>query len=108
MKIRPKILLAFAVPTLVTLITGVVIFRAITQSLHTADRVRHTEQVIASVNVLINAAVDAETGERGFVITGDEAFLAPFNQGLAKFGERRLSSGHWSRTTGHKSPASTK
>jgi methyl-accepting chemotaxis protein len=85
MKTRPKILLGFAVPTLVASLCGVVVFRAGTESLNPADRVRHTEQVIASANALVRGAVEGETGERGFVITGDDAFLAPFNQGLATF-----------------------
>jgi methyl-accepting chemotaxis protein len=85
MKTRPKILLAFAVPTLVALITGLVVFRAITQSLDTAETVRHTEEVVAEANALIKAVVDAQSGERGFVITGDETFLAPFERGRATF-----------------------
>ncbi len=85
MKIRPKIMLAFGVPTLVTLICSVILFQALTRSLHTSDQVRHTEEVIADANQLIKAAVDAETGERGFVITGDDGFLAPFAEGNTAF-----------------------
>jgi methyl-accepting chemotaxis protein len=84
-KIRPKILLAFGVPTLVTLVCSVVLFQALTRSLHTSDQVRHTEQVIAGANQLAKAAIDAETGERGFVITGDDAFLRPFTDGNTTF-----------------------
>jgi len=84
-KIRAKILLAFGVPTLVTLVSSVVLFQALTRSLHTSDQVRHTEQVIADANRLLRAAIDAQTGERGFVITGAEAFLAPFTDGNTLF-----------------------
>ena len=85
MKIRAKVLLAFGVPTFVTLVSSVILFQAITRSLHTSEQVRHTEQVIAGANHLVRAAVDAETGERGFVITGDNAFLAPFAAGNTTF-----------------------
>jgi len=85
MKIRPKILLAFGVPTLVTLISSLILFQALTRSLHTSERVQHTEQVIAEANQLIRAAVDAESGMRGFVITGDDAFLTQFNGGNSTF-----------------------
>jgi methyl-accepting chemotaxis protein len=84
-KIRPKILLAFAAPTLLTLVSSVILFQALTRSLHTSDQVRHTEEVIADANQLIKAAVDAESGMRGFVITGDDAFLAPFTGGNSTF-----------------------
>ena len=83
MKTRRKILLALAVPTLVTALSTVVVFQAITQSLQTADRVRHTEEVIADANGLIKGAIDAESGMRGYVITGDETFLESFDGGLA-------------------------
>jgi methyl-accepting chemotaxis protein len=84
-KIRAKILLAFAVPTFFTLVSSVILFQALTRSLHTSDQVRHTEQVLAHANQLIKAAVDAESGMRGFVITGDDAFLAPFTDGNSAF-----------------------
>jgi methyl-accepting chemotaxis protein len=84
-RIRPRILAAFGVPTAVTLVTSVVLFGALTQSLDATDRVRHTEQVIADANELIKSAVDAETGERGFIITTAETFLAPFTRGNITF-----------------------
>jgi methyl-accepting chemotaxis protein len=85
MKIRAKVLLGFGVPTLVTLLVSVILVQALTQALHTSERVRHTEEVIAGANQLIKAAIDAETGERGFVITGEDNFLAPFTGGNAEF-----------------------
>jgi methyl-accepting chemotaxis protein len=83
MKFRPKILLAFAVPTFVTLITGIVILRALTQSIHTSERVDHTQQVIAKANGLIRAVGVAVGGSRGFAVTGDETFLSSYNQGVS-------------------------
>ena len=32
---------------------------------------------------LLSAMRDVETGQRGFALTGDEAFLAPYNEGIA-------------------------
>jgi PAS domain S-box-containing protein len=42
-----------------------------------AARTRST-LVVASANALLSAVKDAETGQRGFVITGNEDFLAPY------------------------------
>jgi PAS domain S-box-containing protein len=39
---------------------------------------RHTLRVIDSFEDFLSALKDAETGERGFVITGNEAFLRPY------------------------------
>jgi methyl-accepting chemotaxis protein len=85
MKIRPKILLGFAVPTLVTLVTSVLLFRALAQTEHTSERVRHTGEVIAAAHQLVRAAVDAESGMRGYVITGDDSFLDPYRTGNSTF-----------------------
>ncbi|WP_353326243.1 diguanylate cyclase domain-containing protein [Chitiniphilus shinanonensis] len=35
---------------------------------------------------LLRAYLDAETGERGFILTGDEAFLGPYQHGRAEVG----------------------
>lgn len=85
MNIRPKILIAFGVPTAVMLISGVITAQALTHSLDTTARVRHTDQVIAAANALIKAAIDTETGERGFVITQTDSFLAPYTDGNITF-----------------------
>lgn len=49
--------------------------------------VTHTYKVIAQANDIIAAAVDMETGMRGFLLAGKEEFLDPYNNGAAKFYE---------------------
>jgi signal transduction histidine kinase len=41
---------------------------------------RHSEEVLATANQLERLVVDLETGQRGFVITGQEHFLEPWQQ----------------------------
>jgi PAS domain S-box-containing protein len=38
----------------------------------------HTHLVLNSVDDLLSALKDAETGQRGYLLTGDETFLAPY------------------------------
>jgi signal transduction histidine kinase/CHASE3 domain sensor protein len=45
---------------------------------HTAQRVRHSEEVIASANQLEKQLLDLETGERGFMLTRQQRFLEPW------------------------------
>ncbi|RZL02795.1 MAG: response regulator [Rubrivivax sp.] len=40
--------------------------------------VEHTQQVIGNANELKTLVVDLETGTRGYLITGDDRFLAPY------------------------------
>ncbi len=55
-----------------------------TQQLHEDARwVTDTHEVIAKLEDLLNAALDAETGQRGYLITGEKEYLEPYNAALA-------------------------
>jgi methyl-accepting chemotaxis protein len=53
-------------------------------SVEAAKRVEHTYQVKAELNSLEKALIDAETGQRGFLLTNEIEFLEPYNQGRIK------------------------
>ncbi len=53
-------------------------FLAFTRIKEAASARRGTFEVIIDADQLLSALSDAETGERGFVLTGDEAFLEPY------------------------------
>ena len=52
----------------------------------TAGAVTHTQAVIGALQRLMATAVDAETGERGYIITGREAYLEPYERARADSG----------------------
>ena len=47
--------------------------------------VQHTYQVLDKSETVIGAAVDMESGMRGFLLTGTPEFLEPYDRGLAAF-----------------------
>lgn len=49
---------------------------------HNRDLVVHTYQVISAVERVFSDIQDAETGQRGFIITGDEKYLDPYKHAL--------------------------
>nr|WP_250893732.1 response regulator [Croceibacterium selenioxidans] len=49
-----------------------------------AARVQHTHTVITSLDELISSLQDAETGQRGFLLTGREDYLVPYNEAIAR------------------------
>ena len=53
--------------------------------------VSHTHTVIEELDALRSSLTDAETGERGFIITGDEGYLEPYNHALAMIQGQRKS-----------------
>jgi signal transduction histidine kinase len=81
MNSRPSRLLVPAflvVAALVVSLNAWLGFRAI-QSLHDSEfAVAHTWQVINQVENIMSSAKDAETGSRGFLITGDDRYLEPY------------------------------
>ena len=81
MNLQRKLLLAFGTPTIVTVVVGIVAFAALNQGLNTQTAVNRSDQVIAATNSMLTAVVNAETGERGYVITRRASFLAPFTAG---------------------------
>ncbi|WP_439621518.1 response regulator [Gemmata sp.] len=51
-------------------------------------QVTHTHEVLTTLDDVLSLLKDAETGQRGFVITGDESYLAPYTAALARVDER--------------------
>ena len=86
LSVRSKILLAGCAPLLLMTILSVVVFQDLDRSLTTDSLVRHSQDVLLNADSVVRTLADMETGERGFVITGDDAFLEPYNQGSAALG----------------------
>lgn len=49
------------------------------------DPVEHTYEVILMAKEVLEAALNMESGMRGFLLAGDEVFLEPFDAGAAQF-----------------------
>jgi PAS domain S-box-containing protein len=69
--------LGVAVILIATLFVGLANLRDVYE---TNEAVAHTFAVKTSLEELLSTLVDAETGERGFVITGDTSYLEPYNR----------------------------
>jgi methyl-accepting chemotaxis protein len=53
----------------------------------TSMLVAHTRGVITTANEIVAAAVDMETGMRGYLLAGQEIFLDPYKNGQKKFND---------------------
>ncbi|MFL9962821.1 response regulator [Paraburkholderia sediminicola] len=74
-----------ALPLGVGLVTMAVFVGLIAYLVSTMNWVEHSERVIGSANEMLRLAVDRESSMRGFLITGDETFLTPYETGGPKF-----------------------
>lgn len=52
------------------------------------DAVRHTVAVDGRLARVLSGVQDAETGQRGYLLTGDAAFLLPFTEGRVNVGRQ--------------------
>jgi signal transduction histidine kinase/CheY-like chemotaxis protein len=62
---------------------GVEVFQAVRivpELRHSQDMVEHTTEVIRTIQSINRAMLDTEREERGFLITGDKAYLEPYQQ----------------------------
>lgn len=73
-----KVRFGFVAALVLLALIGTVSYRSVNRLSVNAGWVGHTHEVINRLGALLSTTVDAETGERGYVITGDEAFLAPY------------------------------
>ena len=86
MKIRTKILGGFFIIIALTLLLGITVFsNTVEVSKNFTFLVEHDLKVLQNAQELQKLVVDAETGQRGFIITGDESFLEPYNNGIRGF-----------------------
>ena len=79
--IKGKILSVLAVPIALIAIVGTISIVALQFVAHNVRWVDHTHKVLAKGNEIVAAAVDMETGMRGFLLSGQEAFLDPYRSG---------------------------
>jgi CheY-like chemotaxis protein/CHASE3 domain sensor protein/putative methionine-R-sulfoxide reductase with GAF domain len=74
-----------ALPLGIGLVTIAVFVGLIAYLVSTMNWAEHSERVIGQANEMLRLAVDRESSMRGFLITGDESFLAPYETGGPKF-----------------------
>lgn len=67
------------IPISLVILFGAINYFGISSLLNTFDWVNHTYKVIGSSTEIEKQVIDLETGQRGFLITGKESFLQPYN-----------------------------
>ena len=80
-----KMMLVFGALLLVLLTGSFTFLRATVETADARAWVRHTREVLENLDELLMSAVDQETGVRGYIVTGDEHFLEPYNAGIDHF-----------------------
>jgi methyl-accepting chemotaxis protein len=82
MKIGTRILAGYGIGLLVFLTVGVVSYRSTTALVASADSVAHTHRVKEALAAVRGNLLNAETGQRGFLLTGADRYLDPYRTGI--------------------------
>ncbi|MEJ7731337.1 MAG: CHASE3 domain-containing protein [Polyangiaceae bacterium] len=81
-----KLALGFSIPILILGIVSLVGHRSMREMNDNDAWVRHTYEVQKQLDGMLAYVVDAETGHRGYLITGKPEFLRPYEEALPRIG----------------------
>ncbi len=81
LKTKTKILTGIAVPLLLLVGLGIASITSLSDIIRTNGWVNHTHKVLAQSSGVVASAVNMETGMRGYLLSGKEDFLAPYEEG---------------------------
>jgi PAS domain S-box-containing protein len=80
--IENKTKIGIGLVIVVLLANGWLSYRAVRTLIANEQWVTHTHQVLENLTTVLSTLKDAETGERGYVISGDTAFLEPYHSAI--------------------------
>jgi len=82
--IEKKIALAFALVLAVFVTISFVSYHNTTRMIQNYRLVSHTQDVLVALDDAQSATVDAETGQHGYILTGEESFLEPYTKAISE------------------------
>jgi len=82
--IGSKLWTSYVAILLVIVVVGSTSYQSINKLLDSATWVTHTHLVLTRLTDLLSTMQDAETGQRGYLITGEPRYLAPHTSALLK------------------------
>ena len=80
---RHLVILGMSIPTLLLLLVGGLQWKSGNDFRNSREWVSHTRIVLLDLESLLTCMVDAETGQRGYLLTHNESYLGPYNHALA-------------------------
>src|SRR5689334_19557631 len=84
LSLKRNLLIGFGSSLLILILSSVASLISITNLLNSRELVDHTTRVVQRLEETISVMKDAETGQRGYLITGKEEFLEPYNGSAEK------------------------
>jgi len=77
-----RVAVGFGLTSVILGCIGVFAYRSINEFIETSKWVSHTHLVLEDLESMLSELKDAETGQRGYVLTGDVSYLEPYNTAI--------------------------
>jgi signal transduction histidine kinase/CHASE3 domain sensor protein len=77
-RVRAARRIAVFAPAVIVIVLGALSYGGLRRTIQMRQLVAHTRSVLQASTSLLTALLDAETGERGYLLTRDTTFLAPY------------------------------
>ena len=84
MVFKRNLLFGLGISLLLLLISSVASFISIRNLIESSQLLRESNKTISDLNNAVSLVVDTETGQRGYILTGDSRFLDPYNTSKGK------------------------
>ncbi len=81
-KIGTRILAGYLAALVVFAGVGLIAYRAVNELSNAAALVTHTYKVKEALTGVLSSLADAETGQRGYLLTNEERYLEPYESGI--------------------------
>src|SRR4030095_5519618 len=81
--IENKIMAGDGLGLAILLINALVSYRATRRLIDNERLVGHTHEVISELDDVMSTMDDAETGERGYLLTGEKSYLEPYQSAVS-------------------------
>ena len=75
---KRNLLIGFSASLIILILSAVASYVSINNLLKSAALVNHTNEVIREMRSISTALLNAETGQRGYLLTSEDEFLAPY------------------------------
>jgi methyl-accepting chemotaxis protein len=82
-----KMIAAFGLVIAISIVVNIISWSSLTYQQTANGWTVHTYEVLDRVDAIVSAMVDRETGVRGYLLSGDEKFLEPYEAGSKNYKE---------------------
>ena len=84
MSFKLKVIAGFGTGLAILILIGVLSFRSLKRNAEDRIWVTHTHLALEKLDAVLADLLDAETGQRGYILTGEASYLRPYTDALAR------------------------